>query len=489
MIKRLLQFLGLICTSAISLFVLNSCNKNSEPSFEEKLEWYLAKEDVYVEHAQSTALYFDMSAPLVAIRNDANIESTFLGILNQLNNVLVYDLGADTIVKSDKPAKELYEYYQHKGKSSSTAPIEKTLNKIVEEGVPALLVTDFEEYKEGTIYTSGYAAEPFEKWIIMGGDITFFITPFKEDGKDKKLFYVVFDYPDGHLLDDVKKGLDGKPQNYQTFTLSTNFYKFETNYPSASVGGNYHDGDGYDVVSSVPDDGFMKLDKYCAESYIFENSWEDIVVNAAEQTKSNGAAVPFTHLFRNLFIDLSNEDSYTIKKISLTIQDIQQDFDKYSCYFLAKNNPPKITKDDGGIVVEFAEDSDVKEYYDENGNLKKEYDYPQLNRKNMISEVSDLLEIDNQLFQDSYKKNSNKVEIGIKFKKGTNGVIMNENSKDNHLYRVDLFIDEIERANLNKIESLFSWGKNNCMSESIKVALDKAMPKGKLLYSYFIRIQ
>ena len=72
------------------------------------------------------------------------------------------------------------------------APIEKTLKKIADEGRPALLVTDFEEYtKEGVIYRQAYATPYFENWLKRGGDIQFYVTDYMEGSLRKHLYYVV----------------------------------------------------------------------------------------------------------------------------------------------------------------------------------------------------------------------------------------------------------------------------------------------------------
>ena len=130
-------------------------------------------------------------------------------------------------------------------------------------------------------------------------------------------------------------------------------------YLSAAQGGTYHDGQGQDIVSSSvengTDDAFFMVDSLRAESYVFENSWEDIVKNASEQTKENGADIPFTHLFRNLFIDLSHSDSYKIKELEVKVYDIQDDFDKYWAYTVAIANKPSIKKEAGETYVEFPE--------------------------------------------------------------------------------------------------------------------------------------
>lgn len=484
---RLLPF---FCIIAILMQSCKSCDTGYD--FQEQLSVYLEKDAHNKEYSDQYSVYMDFSAPLVATQTNSEIKKTFGGILNAISSedFKVFELGNDTIIQSEQDAKEIYQTLLKRGKPKNDAPIEKTLNRIVKEKTPALLVTDFEEHNND-IYKSAYAKEPFKKWLEYGGNITFYITPFLEGKNHKKLFYVVFDYPNNEnsLLEKVKNGLDGNPVNYKVFTLSTNAYSIYNKYPSSTQGGNYHDENGDDVVSSVDEeeDTYSVLKEYNAESYAFGNNWADIVKNASNQTRSNGCKVPFTHLFRNLFIDMSNTDSYRISKISLKMYNVQKDFDKYWGYYMAKNHQPRIEEEEGEIYLDWNGNEEGKPYYDDKGNVLPEYDYSK--GTGDIYEILDLLEFDNKLFIETFKKNPKEAEMGIKFVKGATGNILNESPKDDHLYRIDLLIDEVEMCELSRIESLFGWDGNNCMSESIKNTLMDMKPKGVRIYSYFIRIQ
>ena len=48
------------------------------------------------------------------------------------------------------------------------APIEKTLERIILNNQPALLMTDFEEYNGGLIQKAAYAKKYFIDWLAKG---------------------------------------------------------------------------------------------------------------------------------------------------------------------------------------------------------------------------------------------------------------------------------------------------------------------------------
>jgi hypothetical protein len=433
----------LINASLIALMILlgmSSCDffkglfggDDKEPTFREKLNAYLKKDlPVVTVSSDKYAAYFDFSGVYLAYEDSATRE-TFNGLTQKITsngNFNIYKLANSEITELTgelKPAQQFQQIHDTKEQNQLYAPIEATLKKIADEGRSALLVTDFEEYtKEGVIYTQAYAAPYFKKWLEGGGDITFYVTDYVEKNLPKHLYYVVFDSNHHELLKLVEQGLEGLPKNYARFTLATNAYPMSYSHLSAAQGGTYHDGQGEDIVSSSVEDGsdnaFFMVDSLRAESYVFANSWEDIVKNASEQTKENGADVPFTHLFRNLFIDLSHSDSYEIEELGVKVYNIQDDFDKYWKYNVAMANKPTITKEAGETFVDFTDETDAgKPYYDESsGKLLDEYDYMKGPGKKI--EILDMLDFDDDLFEDSFKKDPAHAELGIFFHKGFNG--------------------------------------------------------------------
>lgn len=481
----------------IPLFGMSSCGGNvSEPTFREKLNAYLKKDlPVVTVSSDKYAAYFDFSGVYVAY-NDPNTKATFNGLTQKITsngNFNIYKLANSEITELTgelNPAQQFQQIHDIKEQNQLYAPIEATLKKIIDEGRSAVLVTDFEEYtKDGVIYTQAYAAPYLKKWLETGGDVTFFITDYVEKNLSKHLYYVVFDSNHHKLLDLVEKGLEGLPQNYTKFTLATNMYPMSYSYLSAAQGGTYHDGQGEDTVTSSVEDGsdnaFFRIDSLRAESYVFGNSWEDIVKNASEQTKENGADDPFTHLFRNLFIDLSHSGSYEIEDLGVKVYNIQDDFDKYWAYSVAMANKPIVKKEAGETYVDCPEVS--MSYYDEtSGILKPEFDYSKEPGKKI--EIFDMLDFDEDLFESSFKKDPAHTELGIFFHKGFTGKILQQEDP-NALLRIDIVPTEVDICDLDKIDKLFGWPGNDCLSASVKSVLQDLKPIGKPIYSYFVRIQ
>ena len=484
----------------VSICFTSSCSgsKDNAP-FNEKLVAYLEKDlPIGTVSSNKYAAYFDFSGAMTAC-NDPQTSEVFNGLCQKVTGDAakfdIYKLGNSNITPIDggvRPAQIFAELKSENNQKEFYAPIEKTLEKIVEEGRPALLVTDFEEYTpQGQIYTQAYATPYFKKWLESGRDITFFVIDYMENNKPKHLYYVVFDYNQHELLGLVNQGLQGLPENYQRFTLATNAFPMATSYLSALKGGTFHDAEGDDIISQSEEngtpEGFFMVDSLRAESYVFGSQWKDIVENASAQTAENGIDKNevFTHLFRNVYVDLSHSDSYKINAMAVKVTDIQNDFDKYWGYREAMNNPPKVSKEAGETYLDFTGHEAGEPYYDQNGNLLPEWDYAKAPGK--ILEIKDMLVFDNDLFKESYSKDSAHTELGVFFNKGFNGTIPQQEDPSNML-RIDVVVADADICPLDKIDKLFYWPGNDCLSKSIKSVLQDVKPIGKPIYSYFVRI-
>lgn len=491
----------LIIGCAIS--TMGSCCGNEEIAFKEKLTVYLQKDLPVIDvSSHKYAAYFDFTGAMTAC-TDSQTEQTFNGLCQKITgdvvNFDIYKLGNCQITELTGEVRPAQIFAQLKNAQSNLeyyAPIEDALKKIVKEGRSALLVTDFEEYtKGGQIYRQAYATPYFKTWLASGGDITFYVTDYNE-GIKKHLYYVIFDYNEHKLLKLIENGLQGLPVNYQRFTLATNAYPMVTNYLASAKGGTYHDATGDDIVSMSNEEGgdeaFFKIDSLRAESYCFGASWHDIITNAKDQTIENGADgkndndAPFTHLFRNLFIDLSHSDSYKLNSLDVRVTEVRKDLEKYWAWYVALNNKPKIEKEEDGIYLDFEGHEAGKEYYDERGNILAEYDYTK--GPGNIGEIKDMLVFDNDLFKKTYAQNPANVELGIKFKPGFTGDIL-QLKGDDHIFRVDIIVQSVCICDQNTLQELFGWPGNDCLFYSVKNALQDMTPQGRPIYSYFIRIQ
>ena len=481
----------------LSTSLFSSCCCSQKSSFKEQLVEYLKKDLPTVSVVnEKYAAYFDFSGIYVAYQNPETSQ-TFNGLTqkvtanaSQFDTYKLADSEITEMSNSFSPAEQFQQLHDKSQQGKLYAPIEKTLKKIIDEGRSSILVTDFEEYTpEGVIYKQAYASPYFKSWLRNGGDITFFITDYVEGSLPKHLYYVVFDSNQHKLLELVENALSDLPHNYERFTLATNSYKMYSSYPSALQGGTYHDSNGDDIVTASIEDGddssFFMLDSLRAESYCFGCPWEEIVRNASDQTVQNGAEVPFTHLFRNVFIDFSHSDSYTINKLDVAVYDVQEDFDKYWGYYVAKNNPPEIKKEAGETYLDFEGHEDGQAYYDEKGKILPEYDYEKGMGK--IIQINDMLLFDEELFESSRIKDPVHTELGIYFNKAFKGSIP-QVANPNDLLRIDVIISDATICNVEIIDKLFGWQGNDCLSAAIKDVLQDMKPEGKPLYSYFVRI-
>ena len=307
-------FIGGICISATtSCSLIEGITGDDEEPFRDKLTEYLKKDLPVVRiSSEKYAAYFDFTGAMTAC-TDPQTEQTFNGLCQKITgdaaNFDIYKLGDSKITPLTGEIRPTQIFAQLKNANSQQmfyAPIEDALKQITKDGRSAVLVTDFEEYtKDGQIYRQAYATPYFKAWLASGGDITFYVTDYKEGPLDKHLYYVVFDYNEHSLLKLVEQGLQGLPQNYKRFTLATNSYPMGTKYLAESKGGTYHDEAGDDVVSMSIEDGsdnaFFKVKGLRAESYCFGADWPDIITNAKGQTRENGFdgkdgnAEPFSH--------------------------------------------------------------------------------------------------------------------------------------------------------------------------------------------------
>lgn len=484
----------------LSISTLCNCSKGTSDNYQEDLSNYLKKDMPRVSVSSNKyAAYFDFSGVYIAY-NDPKTKQTFNNLTQKVTGDAasfdIYSMANDSIQElsdANSPAALFQKLHDSNEQGKLWAPIERTLKKIATEGRPALLVTDFEEYtKQGVIYRQAYATPYFRTWLQRGGDIQFYVTDYMEGSLHKHLYYVVFDYNHHRLGKLVADALKGSPVNYRTFMLSTNSYPMATAYPSASQGGTYHDETGQDVVSLSDEDGkedsFFMIDSLRAESYSFEANWTDIVSNAKDQTLANGARIPFKHLFSNLYIDLSHADSYNIKSLAVRVTDVQKDFDAYTAYNTALANAPKKVSDSEGVYLDWDGHEEGEEYYDDNGKIKPEYNYPSL--KPSIVEYKDMLVFDNALFQSSRAKNPSKAELAINFDPRFTGTIVGQpEDAVNDLLRIDIVIADASICPQQKIDSLFGWDGNDCLSSAVKNVLQDMKPIGMPIYSYFVRIR
>lgn len=500
-----------VATVALCVLSLSSCKwpggDGLQMSTVEKVALYYTKDFTEPDKQDAIEAYFDFSDGMNwAYQNDTtkNILKDIVNKVSNENGAKIYSMAEDQITLLPEKTTTLFNTIMSPDSyTKKFAPIEKTLARIVESDNNALLVTDFEEYTpDGKIQTAAFASKYFEEWLNRGYDIKFYVTDYVENTLPKHLYYILFNTKDHALQAKVEEAIKSQPKNYREFTLSTNPWELTTNYKGAAYGGCYHDASLQDVVSGTDESGttesycnynlegnvatilqdalfFKSTGRLNAEYYPMGASWSDIVKNAESASQLPGNE-HFTDLLRGLFIDLTPQDSYIVKRLDVIATDVQQDLDKYVNSIMPQivGKPQMVDDGEGGLVA--SPTNDQEPYYDERGNVLSEYIYsPQ-----SPSQIMDAFELNQTLFDNTMRTDPSKVEIGIDLKSGFSGTIGGYTQGD--MIRLDVIIAECD-PNISLLPSLFSWNGNSNLADAIKNTLQNMKPEKRVIYSYFIK--
>ncbi len=451
---------NLLITSFVAAGMCGCCDETSP--IPEVLYAYLEQQQEQKVTTDGYCAYFDLSDGMLSAYSDPITKDNLKSIVNKITgNVTceqVYALKNGMIEKLEKSQTELYNYILNSRSYAQMAPIEETLKQIVSDNKSAFLVTDFEEYTNGSIQHQNYAKKYFVEWLNKGFDISFFVMDYTEGKKSKHLYFTVFNSTNRTLFNDIESALDGKKEaNYKRFNLTTDLITFDYNYAAATRGGSYHDANTFeDIVSCTNETGkgncYTIYKDFKSEFYPFEATWTDIVANAKSMSEEGNTPV-FTHLITGPVADFSLMSGYKVEKIDIRTCNIQNDFNKFTGYY------------------EFCKSGTNA---DEEGKVLLEFDYNKAG--GTISEVADL-------FTYSGKINNGKASVNIDFRPGFSGEIANMPAND--LLRVDVVIAEC-RPKYNVIDELFAWDGNNSLADAVRNTLQEVNPQGNSIYTFFI---
>lgn len=451
---KIFKIKSLLFAVAIALAntTLISCSSSNEDNMPQLIKQYFDKDISLRNAGNKSSAYFDLSDGVVLAYKNQGAASFLQATVQRLtssDSCQVYSLADDKITSLNLKQTELYnKIIDSKSYIQQMAPIEKTLSKIVKEGKSSLLVTDFEEFTpDHQVQHQSFATRYFVNWLKQGNDITFFVFDFiGVRNIPYHLYFIVFDNKSHKFLNQIKESVVGV-SGYQEFHLSTDAYSVHTQYPSASQGGNYHDAEtGEDLITGIMEDGsetaYTNYGKNArVEYYPLGVSWEDALKNSTEATQT-GFNPKYTDLFRNLFFDFSNQDSYIIKKLEVKVTDVEEDFQSYAIN--------------------------------------------QHKNKVQNKEIKDLLVLDQDLFNRSMTQSGGKkAEIGIKFSPNFKGNIIG--GEPNDLLRIDVTIAESQPNISPRLDKLFSWGANNNLRDAIRNTLQELNPRGTVIYTYFAK--
>lgn len=429
---------------------LASCG-SSDDNLSQQVKQYYDKDITSKNATSNYSAYFDLSDGVVlAYKNQgaADFLNATVQRLTSSDSCNVFSLADDKITPLKLKQTELYnKIMDPKSYTQQMAPIEKTLDKIVKDGKSSLFVTDFEEFTpDRQVQHQSFATRYFVNWLKQGNDITFFVFDFiGVRNIPYHLYFIVFDNKSHKFLNQIKESVAGVT-GYQEFHLSTDAYSVSTQYPSAAQGGNYHDAaTGEDLVTGVLEDGSQQAytnygQGARVEFYPLGVTWEDALKNSQEANQA-GFTPKYTDLFRNLFFDFSNQDSYIIKKLDVKVSDVEEDFQR----FVAQEKAPA-----------------------------------------KAVEIKDMLTLDQNLFAQSMSQSKGKkAEIGIRFSPQFKGNIIGGEQGD--LFRIDVVIADSQPNLSPRLNQLFSWGANYNLRDAIRNTLQELNPKGTVIYTYFAK--
>jgi hypothetical protein len=369
------------------------------------------------------------------------------------------------------------------------APIQAAVEKIVGSQNDALLITDFEEWQNNAeVASTAYLKIPFSKWLKDGNSISFFIADYKEGKVDKHIYFTVFTYgraTGASLIDKLRPKLAVLPAK---FDLAADSWLLTTDYPGVNTGGIFRDASG----KSEKDQNVLALqDTYISglqhqkpfEYYPLGISWADV----AELRKDYIPQNQFNELFRKLFIDLSNEDSYTYKELEVSVFDATADFERYARSLEVLKHHPKIVKGSDGENKFSDQETDqiALSCYLPDGSIKPEYRYEPADPKMLNS----LFTLNQALFNNTFHTDKKRAEMGIAFSPQFDaGSIPDPKG----LLKITVSVKDATVNNANPVLEKFKWINtsgvaNMGLYNSVKSTLDDLQPTGKTIYTYYVK--
>ncbi|MBB5645314.1 hypothetical protein [Pedobacter cryoconitis] len=441
------------------------------------------------------ALYIDFSSGINKAFADPGIKEM---MTNCFNTVLaqkfdVYKLGSNkitplNITNTTQLGQQVSDPAQY---ADIWAPIQSAVEKIVDGDNDALLITDFEEWqKNSEVTNTAFLKIPFSKWLEKGNTIHFFIADYKEGPVAKHLYFTIFNCGNPNESSMISK-LESKLGALTTrFDLSNKSYKLRTAYPVEKSGGIFYDTSGKsDNAKNVLDlkdnyiNGLKNGNHF--EFYPLGVDWKTI----AQLHTTYAAQNQFNDFFRKLYIDLSNDDSYTFGDFDVKVSAIKADFENFSKAAEVKKHKPKLAKGSDGQDKFADSENDVFALacYHTDGKLKEQWLY----KPEPVIPVNEVFILNKLLFENTRKQDHKNVEFGVSFHPGFN---LKNIQDPNGIVKVDIVLNTAVPNLANLKLSKFQWVNakhvpNIALYESIKNTLQELKPVNKIIYSYYIKTQ
>lgn len=455
------------------------------------------------EKVGNPSLYIDFSSGI----NKAFIEPTNKDLISKVYNALmsdqldVYKLGSKIVEQiPDANPLSIGQMLNNASEYKDIyAPITKAVDSIVAKNNDACLITDYEEYdlnstKADEITQTAFLKIPFSNWLAKGNTIHFFVSNFNENGVEKHLYFTIFNCGNPSKSSMILK-VENILSKLHRFDLSNKSYKLSQEYETEKTGGIFYDATAksekkknlLDLNKETYINGLQNNNNF--EFYQFGLDWATIGQLHDEYQKEN----LFKDFFRKLFIDLSNEDAYSIEDIDVKVYDVSEDFENFAKCNEVLKHKPKLEKGSNGEdkFSDTEKDNIALSCYDTKGKIKDDWVYKSKPNK----PVAEIFSLNKELFKNTKTNDKKKVELAVSFDSKFN-VKKIDNPKG--LIRVDIIISNTTANVSNPNLDLFKWfsavplnkGKlNTALVESIKNTLtdEKVKPVNKTIYSYYIK--
>lgn len=443
--------------------------------------------DSYIENSPKTnilddgaGVYVDMSDGMNSAYASPDAQSVLQGIINKLaanKAIEFYEMANLEIDELELPHSELYSYMLNPASyaSKQQAPVEEALEEILDRNQPAVLLTDYEEYRNGQIYTAAYAKKYFIEWLAKGFNITFYKSAFNENGRQKYMFVTVFD-DNANRLGGLVHNAIAMANNpaVEMYVLGARDFSYPTytDYPSLKQGGNYHNKDRQDVVTAVQENGgaedyvsytktvasasgngaYLPLDGQAgifAEYYPLGVDWAS-AVKLSQDMAADGIdpGNKYSHLLSKLFIDFGAQSGFTIDNVEVRVFDMN------------------------GVMQAMSGQMSANK--------------PDMKAVNAVS-APELNMMLTAAMQPVAGKPEGWEEILVDFHPDFKGSFTN-GIDPSSLLRANIVISSAT-PNIARAEQFFSWPGNPSLVNSVKEALTagSSNPCGRVLYTYYLR--
>ena len=377
-----------------------------------------------------------------------------------------------------------------------SAALEKALNEITNNNGLSFFVTDGEEFDALGEEDNDrpWAQAPMEKWINQGNSIHFWITDFdvafkaKGPKKIKKhLFFMAF-VPsrlaiEKPFLDLVKSLNDKNVTHLELSNSSWVIHKPEWSQQSTGIDAN------------LLMDGVFEKSNYIRKFDNSSGSYEFISIQLPIKSDvlTVEGALTKPQFYRDLFIDLSNNKFFEIIKLDIDVTEISKDINSFYKFEEITLNKPNTTKDSNTQQTILDPANNFSCYYeikDDKPSLKINNQYI----KKYDASLKELFQFDDEIFKNSMKDNSSKVELGLRFHKD-----FNENDPklksdlSYNIIRVDFKIAVFQNKTVSEYSN-FTWDsmwklkeQNSGFGKSLLQVIQSTQPTGKVIHTLFIK--